>query len=245
MTQQTALVTGASEGFGYALAGVFASKGYNIVAVGHHAEKLEIAAEIFRMRGVNVISLVKDLTQPEAPRQIYDELNQLDIVVDVLVNNACTSQSGPFHIGNLDKNLAIIRLNVEALTRMTALFVTGMVARGNGKILNMGSVTGCRPGPQQAVYHATEAYVVSFSEAIAEELKDTGVSVTVLCPGPANSAVMDSADGANGSSGAEHGNTLDAADVARAGFEALMDGERILIPGTGNGATSAECNNCR
>jgi uncharacterized protein len=231
---QTALVTGASSGIGRALAHRFAKERYNIIAVARDPSRLDEAAQDLRAEhGVEVQCISTDLTQEYAPRDLYDKVRERGVVVDVLVNDAGVGQGGNFAETSLDKELRIIRLNIEALVILTKLFIADMVQRNRGKILNLGSVAGFQPGPRMAVYHASKAFVVSFSEALQTELKDmdTQVTLTCLCPGPTATHFFERA----GMEDTRAANlAMDPAEVADGGFKALMDGERIYIPGAGN-----------
>ncbi len=230
MKLQTALITGASSGIGKALARKFANRGYDIVAVARDAAMLnELADELTGYRDTSVIVIAKDLTQESAPQEIYDELKARNIVIDVLVNDAGVGHRGTFHETELQKSINILRLNVEALTRMTKLFLTDMVARNNGKILNVGSVASFEPGPLAAVYHASKAYVLSFSEAIAEEIKGKNVQITVVCPGPTDTDFFRKA-GMEDIKPAEKDAVMEAQEVANIGYEALIKGELLVVP---------------
>ncbi len=230
----TALITGASSGIGKALAHQFASKGFNIVAVASQDTKLDLAAaELRAQHGVHVVEIVKDLTRASAPREVFEEMRERGITVDVLVNDAGVGQGGPFSESSLEQDLHIIRLNVEALTILTKLFLKDMLLRDSGKILNVGSVAGFQPGPLLAVYHATKAYVNSLSEALAEELKDTNITVTLLCPGPTDTDFFRRAD-LEESRVYEADMLMEPEKVAEIAFDALMDGERVIIPGMSN-----------
>lgn len=234
MGNKTALVTGASSGIGKALAQEFARNGFNIIAVSSGEDELAMAArELDAMPGISATWIARDLTEDSAAQDIYDELSAKGVVVDVLINDAGVGQREFFHETDIEKDLVIIQLNIIALTRLTKLFLRDMVARNDGKVLNVGSVAGFQPGPLLAVYHASKAYVLSFSEAIAEELKDTRVSVTVLCPGATDTDFFRKAD-MEETNVYEKGKLMDPAEVAKAGYDALMSGDRIVIPGVGN-----------
>ncbi|MDP9360653.1 MAG: SDR family oxidoreductase [Acidobacteriota bacterium] len=233
-TRRTSLITGASSGIGLDLARLFAGDGYNVVLVARSEAKLrEIAAGIEKKSGVVANVIVADLAQPNAAQRIVDELSTRRITIDVLVNNAGLGLGGPFIKTDLTKELEMIQVNVVALTQLTKLLLPPMVARGSGRILNVASTAAFQPGPLMAVYYATKAYVLSFSEAIADELRDSGVTVTALCPGPtetgfAAAAQMDDSRLFNMTKPARS----DA--VARAGYEAMKRGKRIVIPGMRN-----------
>jgi short-subunit dehydrogenase len=231
---QTALITGASSGIGKALAHQFAGKGFNIVAVASKNARLDLAAaELRAQHNVEVTEITRDLAEASGPQEVYEEICQRGIVVDILVNDAGVGQGGPFSDYALEQDLHLIRLNVEALTILTKLFLKDMLARNSGRILNVGSVAGFQPGPLLAVYHATKAYVNSFSEALAEELKDTRVTVTLLCPGPTDTDFFRRAD-LEDSRVYESGMLMEPEKVAEVAYDALMSGERVVIPGLSN-----------
>ena len=180
--KETALITGASSGIGLDLARLFAKDGHDVVLVARSEGKLrEIAAELERDFGMTAHVIVADLAKPDAPQTL---VAQLPVDVDVLVNNAGFGVLGPFVETDLAKELEMIQVNVVALTHLTKLLLPPMVARRRGRVLNVASTAAFQPGPLMAVYYATKAYVLSFSEAIADELRDSGVTVTALCPGP-------------------------------------------------------------
>jgi short-subunit dehydrogenase len=235
MARQTALITGASSGIGKALAQQFAREDFDIVAVSHDETKLEVAMEELRSRypSINVTEIVQDLTEPGAAAQVHAAVMQRGITVDILVNDAGEGEGGPFIASALERDTYLIRLNVEAVTGLTKLFLQDMVRRNAGRILNVGSVAGFQPGPLLAVYHATKAYVNSFSEALAEELKDTAVTVTLLCPGATDTRFFETA-GLEDSRVHESGTLMEPEKVAEIAFEAVMNGERVIIPGFGN-----------
>ncbi len=183
--KKTALITGASSGIGYEFAKVFASNGFNLILAARGKDALDnIAAELSAKHGITALVFAKDLSLPDAPDDLYNDLQKQGITVDILVNNAGFATYGYFTDIPLDKELQLLQLNIVALTHLTKLFLPGMKTRGYGKILNLASTAAFQPGPLMAVYYASKAYVLSFSEAISEELHGTGVSVTAFCPGP-------------------------------------------------------------
>ncbi len=229
--RQTALITGASGGIGLELARLFAAGGYDLVLVARSTTKLEELAGELRKHGAAVRVLAKDLARPESPEEVFRELEAAGVAVDVLVNNAGFATYGPFAETDLQKELEELQLNVVTLTHLTKKLLPGMLARRRGGVLNLASTAGFQPGPLMAVYYATKAYVISFSEALAEELSGTGVTVSVLCPGP-------TATGFQRRAGMEASKLFsgvmqvaDAAAVARAGYEGFRAGKRIVIPG--------------
>jgi hypothetical protein len=221
----TALVTGASSGIGRDLARLLAADGYDVVLVARRADALEaLAAEL---GGARV--LAADLADPAAPAKLAAEVPD----VDVLVNNAGVGDYGPFAEADLAKTLGMLQLNVAALTELTRRYLPGMLERGNGRVLNVASTAAFQPGPLMAVYYATKAYVLSFSEAVAEEVRGRGVTVTALCPGP-------TASGFQAGAGMEEsrlvkGRRLPTSEqVARAGYRAMRRGRVVAVVGVGN-----------
>ncbi|RLP56374.1 MAG: SDR family oxidoreductase [Ketobacter sp.] len=185
MALTTALITGASSGIGYEISKLLAEQGHDLVLVARREEHLhQFAASLRKDFAIEVRVIAIDITQLEKIDRLYDTLRKENIPVDILVNNAGLGVWGAFTANDTDAEINQIQLNITALTYLTKLFATDMVKRGLGKILNIASVAGFMPSPYMAVYNASKAYVVSFSEALRVELKGTGVSVTVSCPGP-------------------------------------------------------------
>ena len=230
------LITGASSGIGEALMHEFASNGHPIVAVARNVVALEeVVAKHREMHDVDIIAIAKDLTQEGAVQELYDELKSRGIVVGILVNNAGVGYRSPFAEAPLDKLIEMIRLDIEALTRLTHAFLPDMVERNEGKILNLGSVAGFQPGPLMAVYHGAKAFVVSLSEALVIELQDTNVTVTCLCPGPVDTNFFRRA-GMEDARAHSPAVLMEPEKVAHEGYKGLMDGERIVMPGFSNKA---------
>jgi short-subunit dehydrogenase len=185
---ETVLITGASSGIGLELARCFAADKSNLILVARNAEALQkLAAELESARGIRVQVFPCDLARPESPEKIFSELQGRGLTVDVLVNNAGFGLMGSFAKLSLARQLEIIQVNITALTALTGLFLPGMLERRRGGILNVGSVAGFLPGPNMAVYYASKAFVQSFTEAVAEEIAGSGVTMSVLCPGPTES----------------------------------------------------------
>jgi short-subunit dehydrogenase len=232
-TRQTALITGASTGIGRDLAIVFAENGFDLVINARRPEPLEqLAADLRGKHGINVRVLPKDLSSPSAPPEIFDELSRDNVVVDVLVNNAGFGGHGWFARMDEVEVLAMLQVNVVALTRLTRLFLPGMIERRRGRVMNVSSTAAFQPGPLMAVYYASKAYVQSLSEALASETRGTGVTVTALCPGPTTTEFATRAG--VGDARLFKRSPMDSMTVARIGFAGLMRGDAVVIPGLKN-----------
>jgi uncharacterized protein len=229
--QGTVLITGSANGIGYQLARIFASKNYNLVLVDRDAENLrKIVIDFEKKFGISVKPIIKDLSVSTSPQEIFTELQEAGIKINILVNNAGFGTYGLFNETNLNTELEMLQVNLVCLTHLTKLFLKEMVKEGQGKILNVSSAAAFQPGPLMAVYFATKAYVLSFSEAIANELEGTGVTVTVLCPGSTISAFHERTGMAD-SKLLKGKKMMDAQTVAQMGYDALMAGKTIIIPG--------------
>ena len=227
----TALISGASKGLGLEFAWLFAAEGYNLVLVARtEALLLEISTSITRQFGVTVRIFAFDLSLPESVEHIAKELEIMDIHIDVLVNNAGFAQWGPYYETDAEVEEKMIQLNILALTRLTKKILPGMVSRKSGKILNLGSVAAFQPGPYMAVYFATKAFVLSFSEALSAELSGSGITVSCLCPGPVQTEFVATA-GLENNRIFKKSNLADARKIARFGFKSLMNGRVVAIPG--------------
>jgi len=234
MPSQTALVTGASSGIGYELVKLFARDRYNLVLVARSADKLnQLASELQNQFGIVVKTIPLDLAVAPAAKFLFDQLQREGIAVDVLVNNAGFGAFGEFAQMPEQEILDQIHLNVTALTHLTRLFLPSMRVRRAGRIMNVASTAAFQPGPLMAVYYATKAYVLSFSEAIANELRGSGVSVTCFCPGATNTNFAKRA-GTESSRLFKHMGAMDAATVARDGYRGLMAGKTVVISGAHN-----------
>jgi uncharacterized protein len=231
----TALITGASSGLGLELARLFARDGHDLVLTARHTDVLErLGGELAGRHGVRYWVIGADLADPGAPAAIVGRIPPAAVPVTVLVNNAGFGTSGPFAAIDLATEVALLQVNVVALTTLTKLLLPPMLAQRSGRILNVASTAAFQPGPFMAVYYASKAYVLSFSEALAEELDGSGVTVTALCPGPTATAFLARA-GLTGVRLAERNPlTMQAAPVAAAGYRGLRRGARIVIPGVGN-----------
>jgi len=231
---QTALITGASGGIGYELAKLFAKDHFNVVLVARSAPKLmQFADELQRQFSVSAKAVPLDLTAAPAPQFLFDQLQREGIIVDFLVNNAGYGVLGEFAKVPLEENLGQIQLNVTALTHLTKLFLGPMIERHSGKILNVASTAGFQPGPLMAVYYATKAYVILFSEALANELSGSGVTVTCLCPGATDTGFQGRA-GVADTKLFRAIRPMDAKTVARDGYRGLMAGKTMVISGFRN-----------
>ena len=230
----TALITGASSGIGLELAKEFAKDKINLIIVAITEGKLkELAAELQNKFGITVHILAKDLSNYNTAKEIFDWCNQNNIAVDYLVNNAGFGDFGFFVDSDWEKQLQMINLNITTLTYFTRLFLPGMVQRKFGKVLNVASTAAFQPGPAMSVYFATKAYVLHFSEAIANELEGTGVTVTALCPGATESGFQIAA--AMEESNMVKGKKLPtSAEVAAYGYKAMNDGKAVAIHGMMN-----------
>jgi short-subunit dehydrogenase len=235
MASETALVTGASSGIGLHLARQFCAHGHPVVLVAPVEEELERIAAELSSQGADVRVIACDLEEADAPSRAFAQLEDEGVAVDILVNNAGHGQLGLFWEVPIERHLSIVRLNIEAHLRMTSLFLPPMLARGRGRILNTASIAGFEPGPRLAVYHATKAFVLSWSEALASELADTPVSVTTLCPGPTDTDFFPKADMQDTRS-FQQASVMAPQDVAKAGYDALMQGDRLVVPGAANKA---------
>lgn len=232
--EKTALVTGASVGIGYALARLCAKNGYRTVLISRDKSRLEgVAREIEEEYGKPAIALPMDLTRSRAADAIVEHLQKESIQLDVLVNNAGFGGAGAFHSRDTQRDLDMIELNVTAMVHLTRLVLPSMIQRGSGKILNVASTAAFQPGPFMAVYYATKAFVVSFSEAVGTELEGTGVSMTTLCPGPTRTEFHERA-GMGHSKFAKGGVAMDAEKVARIGYDGMMKNKRTVIAGFKN-----------
>jgi short-subunit dehydrogenase len=230
----TVLITGASRGIGLAFSRVFATPDNHLVLVSRDLTKLtEIARELATDFGVRVTTVAKDLTDPRAPAEIFEHLQQTGITIDVLVNNAGERTRGSFATSEIGAALRTIQINVSALTQLTRLALPQMLARGRGRILNVASISAFQPGPFMAVYYATKSFVLSFSEALSHELQGSGVTVTVLCPGATEARVSEKRPSIAGAILRPH-RPMDTGTVARIGYDGLRRGKRIVIPGLRN-----------
>ncbi|HEX8337138.1 MAG TPA: SDR family oxidoreductase [Pyrinomonadaceae bacterium] len=231
--KMTALVTGASGGIGEELARLFAADGHGLVLVARSRDKLaRLAEELQGRHGVAARVLAADLARPDAPREIFDELQGAGVAIDALVNNAGFGSYGLFAETDPEFELDLLRVNVVALTHLTKLFLPGMLARRRGYVMNVASTAAFQPGPLMAVYYASKAYVLSFSEALTNECAGTGVRVSALCPGPTETGFVEAAG--MGDSKLFDRAVMDARTVAVEGYRGLLAGKAVVIPGLRN-----------
>lgn len=229
----TAVVTGASRGIGYELAKRFAADGFDVVLVSRSREQLEsVGEELETQYGIDTSVVVADLSEPDAGYDVYEAVQNQDRTVEALVNNAGFGVYGEFVETDLEQELDVINLHVVTVTILTKLFGRDMADRGHGYILNTASTAGFAPLPTSVVYSAAKHYERSFSEALAEELADDGVTVTALCPGETDTSFME--QGNFEEAAYSHDELMAPSTVAQAGYRGLMNGERIVIPGLKN-----------
>jgi len=229
----TALITGASTGIGYELSKCFAADRHNLIVVARQEQRLrQIADDFTEQFGIAVKVIAADLLQPDAPRKIVDAVRKDSLQVDYLVNNAGFGLGGKFAETDLATELGMMQVNMSALVALTKLFLPEMTTRKSGKVMNVASTAAFQPGPLMAVYYATKAFVLSFSEAIANELKGTGVTVSALCPGPTESEFQKRAQIENTRLiKSKVMGMMTSEQVAKIGYQGFMQGKRIIVPG--------------
>lgn len=231
---RTALITGASAGIGRELARTFAREHYDLVLVARSGDKLEeLTKELHQEFLVKAVPMVCDLSRADDVEKLLKRIDDEKILVDVLVNNAGFGEFGAFDETSWGREQQMIDLNVSALVRLTKYFVPQMKKRGSGKILQVASTAAFQPGPFMAVYFATKSFVLSFSEAIAEELKGSGVTVTAVCPGPTKT-LFDSSPGMSGAKLFGDRNIPTGTEVAEFAYRALVKGKKVAIHGVRN-----------
>ena len=233
--RSTALITGASRGIGAEFAKIFASNGSNLILTARDEEDLmQLKLEIEKSHEVNIKIIVRDLSVPEQVQSLFDEIKKEKIQVDYLINNAGFGDYGYFEDSNLERQLSMLNLNINALTQLCHLFVQEWKDKKQGKILNVSSTASFQPGPGMSVYYASKAYVTSFSQALHYELKKRGISVTTLCPGPtkSNFAAAARVDGPNKL--LKDRRLPSSRKVAKYGYRAMMKGKSLVIQGNAN-----------
>ncbi|HEX8505355.1 MAG TPA: SDR family oxidoreductase [Hymenobacter sp.] len=228
-----ALVTGAAAGIGQELAHLLAKDQYELILVDQNPGGLaEFAEHLRSVQGTTVTLITQDLAEMGAAQAVYQAVQAKGLQVDILVNDAGFGEYGMFLESSIERNSAVIHTNILSLVELTYLFGRDMKSRGKGRILQLGSTAAYTPSPQMAVYSATKSFVLSFSEALANELKDSGVTVTTLCPGATDTDFFERAGAEN--TNAANGPLSDPKDVAKDGYEALMSGEMRVISGMTN-----------
>lgn len=233
MDKFTTLVTGASAGIGVDLARRFAADGHDVIIVARRAAALEaLAAELSSRHRIKATALVADLARPEAPQQIVERLRADGIPIDVVVNNAGFGAQGPFAVLPFERQMDIVQVNVTALTALTRLLLPDMLRRNRGGVLNVASTAAFQPGPLMAVYYATKAYVESFTEAIAEEVRESALRVSCLCPGPTTTEFQRVAEMTHTNLFRRKRMTSD--EVAGIGYEGWKRGDVVVVPGFTN-----------
>ncbi len=226
--KRTALITGASTGIGYELAQLFARDGYNLVLIARNKLRLtHLATELIKRYGIEAKVIEKDLSRPSSSQEIYEELKRSSLSLDILVNNAATGVYGLFEDSKLEDQLNALQLNIITVTSLTHFFLPSIKNR-KGKILNVASTAAFQPGPLMSCYFASKAYVLFFSEALANELRDSGVTVTALCPGPTRTNFQSRTGTENLR---ESHIMMDAKSVAEIGYKGLMKGKTLVVPG--------------
>ena len=229
MAKGTALITGASSGIGAELAKLCAADGYDVVLVARQRAALEdLAFSLSQAHGVAARAVIVDLAVPDSARVVFDSAG----AVDILINNAGFGLRGAYAGTDWEAEARMIQVNITALAHLTKLYLPGMIARRSGRILNVASTAAFVPGPFMAMYYATKAFVLSFSLAVANELQGTRVTLTVLCPGVTRTNFFETAG--TGHTNVLKGPTMSAADVARAGYDAMMAGKPEVIAGSRN-----------
>ncbi|MBR07032.1 MAG: short-chain dehydrogenase [Rickettsiales bacterium] len=229
-----ALITGASSGIGLELAKIHASEKRDLILVARSTTKLEkIKSELESEFGIQVLNIPKDLSIPESAQEVYDIVVEKGIEAEYLINNAGMGDFGLYHETSWEKEEMMINLNVLALSQFTKLFSSDMVKRGHGRIMNISSTAAFQPGPLMAVYYATKHYVQAYSEALFEEWKEFGVSVTAYCPGATDTGFSEVAE-MEDSKLFKGKNLPTASEVAAFGYKAMMKGEMVSIHGTMN-----------
>ncbi|MBN1634305.1 MAG: SDR family oxidoreductase [Ignavibacteria bacterium] len=229
--KKTALITGASGGIGFEMARIFAKNNTNLILVARNKNKLdELKNELENQFGVSVYTIGKDLSSRESARELYEETKKQNIPVEYLINNAGFGDFGMFTDTDWDKEERMINLNIKTLTLLTKLCIRDMAERGSGKIMNVASTAAFQPGPLMAVYCSTKSYVLNFSQAINNEVKSRGVTVTALCPGPTESGFQD-ASGMKESKIVTKLKMPSSKTVAEYGYKAMMKGKPVAIHG--------------
>lgn len=235
----TVLVTGASKGIGREIARNFAHRGHPVIIVATDQAELDaVASEMQQEAGVNVRPIAQDLQAPDAAEKLIRTIDAAGMEIEILVNNAGLGQHGNYWEIPLERDLEMLRVNVEAPLRLTKAILPRMLSRGHGRILNTASIAGFEPGPTLAVYHATKAFVLSWTEALATELEGKGITVTALCPGPVDTDFFPKADMVQ-TRAFQQANVMGPMEVAEVAVDACLKGERVIVPGAANKVSAA------
>ncbi|GGG59062.1 SDR family NAD(P)-dependent oxidoreductase [Epilithonimonas arachidiradicis] len=242
MKSKYALVTGATSGIGYELAKLLAQDGYNLVIVSRNHDELYRKEKEFREYGVDVISMAKNLFQADDVYSLYADLTLNGISPEILVNDAGQGLYGKFQDTDIHREIDLINLNIVAVIILSKLFIKDRLEKGSGKILNLSSVASKSPGPWHSVYHGTKAFIQSWSEGIREELKDSGITVTALLPGPTDTDFFNKANMNQSKILKDRDDLANPADVAKDGYDAMMNGDDKIVSGLNNKLTVAMAN---
>jgi uncharacterized protein len=230
---RTALITGASAGLGREFAKLAARDGHDVILVARRKERLqELAEQLGAAHAVSATVIAADLADRDAPRAIVEKIYAAGLSVDFLINNAGFGSRGAYGDSDFAREAEMVDVNIRALMELTHRFLPSMLARKSGRILNVASLAGFVPGPYMATYYATKAFVLSFSEALAAELRGTGIAVTALCPGPTNTEFSSVANSER--TNLFRAGSADAAGVASYGYRAMLAGRAVAIPGLAN-----------
>jgi uncharacterized protein len=229
-----ALITGATSGIGYELALLFAKEGYNLIIVSRNLDDMQAKAIEFKDCGIDVKTIQADMLDPKAAFTVCEKADEMGVDIDVLVNNAGQGLYGQFKDTDISGELGIINLNISSLVILTKHFVKKMIHKNSGKILNVASVASKLPGPWQSVYHGTKAFVLSFTESIRHELKEYDITVTALLPGATDTEFFEEADMERSKIAQDRDAMSDPKDVAKDGFDALMNKDRKVVSGLKN-----------
>src|SRR6185312_4073635 len=233
---ETALITGAASGIGLALAREFAKHGHNLVLTSRvRSELRDVAGDLTSKYNIEVGTIAADLQDPNGPEMLYDAIRREAVLVDILVNNAGLGFRGKFWEIPIENQTNIIRVNIEAVVRMTHLFLPQMIRRNQGRIMNTASIAGFEPGPLLAVYHASKAFVLSLTEALATELEETNITVTALCPGPTDTDFFPKA-GMMDTKAFQQAHVMSPQAVAQIGYAGFMRGDPTVVAGGSNKA---------
>ncbi|WP_088012428.1 SDR family NAD(P)-dependent oxidoreductase [Gottfriedia acidiceleris] len=230
---KTVLITGPTEGIGYELTYLFAKDHFNLVLVARNKIKLEkMAISLMKQFNIKVMVISEDLSKENSAQSIFDQVLKSQMEIDILVNNAGVALYGEFCQTDLNKELKMIQLNIVTLTELVKYFLPNMIQKKSGQIINIASTSAFQPGPKMSVYAASKAYVLSFSEALSEELRHTGVSVTAVCPGPTRTGIINSSGGNN--SKLFKGKMMTPKKVAKLTYEAANKKKTVVITGIKN-----------